>query len=73
MIADLRTSYRAAGIKTGPEAEEVIRKAGLLPVGVGIAGVKDDAQLFAIWAKRDEMFVAFPESPETSTEGGAEA
>ena len=74
MIADLRTAYRAAGIKTGPEAEEIIRKAGMLPDGVGIAGLPNDAEgthkMFVIWQKRDELFVAFPEAP---TEGGQEA
>lgn len=68
MIADLRTAYRAAGIKTGPEAEEVARKAGYLPEGKGIAELSE-ADMFRIYQAKDSIFVAFPEEP---TEGGTE-
>lgn len=70
MIADLRTSYRAAGIKQGIEAEDLLRKAGLLPEKEGLSAQKD-AVVFGIWQKRDELFVAFPETP--ATEGTPEA
>ena len=69
MIADLRTAYRAAGIKTGPEAEEIARKAGYLAQGKGIAEL-NEADLFRIHQDRHTIFVAFPEAP---TEGGTEA
>jgi hypothetical protein len=69
MIADLRTAYRAAGIKTGPEAEEIARKAGYLAQDKGIAEL-NEADLFRIHQDRSTIFVAFPEAP---TEGGTEA
>jgi hypothetical protein len=69
MIADLRTAYRAAGIRTGPEAEEVARKAGYLAEGKGIAELSG-ADMFHLYQNRDSIFVAFPEEP---TEGGQEA
>jgi len=69
MIADLRTAYRAAGIKTGPDAEEIARKAGYLAEGKGIAELSE-ADMFHLYQNRDSIFVAFPEAP---TEGGEEA
>jgi hypothetical protein len=56
MVNDLRDAYQAAGVKTGPEAEAVMREHGLLPVGVGVGGLKDVKQLFAIWVRREELF-----------------
>ena len=70
MIADLRTAYRAAGIKTGPEAEEIARKAGYLPDGQGISQLSE-ADMFRIYQNRDSIFVASPDAP--PTEGGQEA
>ena len=69
MIADLRTSYRAAGVKTGPEAEEMARKAGYLRDGEGITQLIE-GDMFRLWQNRDLIYVAFPDAP---TEGGQEA
>jgi hypothetical protein len=62
MIADLRTAYRAAGVKTGPEAEDIARKNGYLPEGVSISQL-NEADMFRIYENRDTVFIGATAEP----------
>lgn len=68
MVTAIRNAYRAAGIKTLPEAEEAARKAGFLEVGKGFSGLNNE-EMFVLFSNIDAIYVAFPEASKPHEKG----